>query len=96
MAWVVDEVKRAGRDSAVRVLADAGEICGHAVSRANEMAERTRAAMGTGHSEGDRIVRASAQVLACVDRARAAVAAAEAAAAGVDVMVWVADSDSDG
>jgi hypothetical protein len=92
----VDEVKRAGRDSAVRVLTDAGSGCGYAVSRASEMAERTRAAMGTGHPEGDRIVRASAQALACLGRARAAVGSAAAAAARVDVMVWVDDSDSDG
>lgn len=95
MAWVVDEVKRAGRDSAVRVLADAGAVCGHAVGRADEMVGRTRAAMGTGHPEGDRIVRASAQALACLDRARAAVGSAAAAAARVDVMEWVPDPDSD-
>ena len=96
MAWVVDEQVRINREIALRALARAQDQCSYALGRRPLLESGTRAAVGTGHREGDVLVGALLAGFDGLSRASAAMERASSCTIGVDIHHWVDDPPASG
>ncbi|MCL2736546.1 MAG: hypothetical protein FWD75_07955 [Propionibacteriaceae bacterium] len=91
MAWVVDRRAETLRNAALNALDAAANRDGFAQQRVQTIMGVTRAAMGLGHTDGDQLVRDTAQVVTCLQRAQVAIHRAVSETKLVDIMMWVSD-----
>lgn len=89
MGWVVDKRLERLRDTAIRELTTAGDWTARALSRAQALEGQTRATVGSGHAEGDRLVTDLAQAKSCCAQARTAIQSAIVEARQINILVWV-------
>jgi hypothetical protein len=91
VAWVVDRPASDLRDAALSALDAAANRGGYAQQRVRTIMGVTRAAMGSGHADGDRLVQDTAQVTACLQRAHSSIQRAISETKVVDTMMWEPD-----
>ena len=93
MAWVVDDRVMGLRNAAVDKLRKANQQNSYAQGRTKKLEGRTRAVIGSGHADGNRIVQDAVQAISCLRRAQSAVQSAISEVKQVDTMTWEPDDE---
>ncbi|MCL1838102.1 MAG: hypothetical protein FWG47_02140 [Propionibacteriaceae bacterium] len=91
MAWVVDQQTKRLRDAALNALESAMNHDSYAQQQVRTIMGVTRSAMGTGHTQGDRLIQDTAQVTECIQRAQSSIQRAMGEVRDVNIMMWVSD-----